>query len=132
MKNPNCPESSSEDKQVIHPRMRRERKTMKAMITIYCRAHHNTTNALCDDCEQLYSYSKFRLGLCPYQEEKPTCGNCTIHCYKSDMREKARKIMRFAGPRMTWRHPIMALFHLLDGFRKPPEFPKKEKAAKKN
>jgi len=125
MKNPHCPESSSEDQQDIHPRMRRERKTMRAMITIYCRAHHNTNKTLCDDCEQLYGYSKIRLGLCPFQEEKPTCGNCSIHCYKPDMREKTRQVMRFAGPRMTWRHPIMALFHLLDGFRKPPELRKK-------
>jgi hypothetical protein len=26
--------------------------------------------------------------------------------------------MRFAGPRMTWRHPVRALRHLLDKRRK--------------
>ena len=28
-----------------------------------------------------------------------------------------REVMRYAGPRMVYRHPILALFHLLDGFR---------------
>jgi hypothetical protein len=26
--------------------------------------------------------------------------------------------MRYSGPRMTFRHPVLALFHLLDGRRK--------------
>ena len=99
------------------------------MIAIYCHAHHGTKGSLCDECEEMVSYSSFRLGLCPFQENKPTCGNCTIHCYKPEMREKARRIMKFSGPRMTWRHPIMAFRHLIDGFRKPPKLPKKKKAA---
>jgi hypothetical protein len=28
--------------------------------------------------------------------------------------------MRYAGPRMIWSHPIMALRHLIDGRRKAP------------
>lgn len=122
--------NSSPSERQIHPRMIREKKTMKVMISLYCKANHNSTNRLCEECEQLYSYAKHRLGLCPFQQEKPTCGNCTIHCYKPDMREKARKVMRFSGPRMTWRHPILALFHLFDGFRKPPEIKKKKKVDK--
>ena len=27
-------------------------------------------------------------------------------------------MMRYAGPRMLWEHPIMSLRHWLDGFRK--------------
>jgi hypothetical protein len=26
--------------------------------------------------------------------------------------------MRYAGPRMAWRHPLLSLRHWLDGFRK--------------
>jgi hypothetical protein len=35
------------------------------------------------------------------------------------MRENIRKVMRYAGPRMIYHHPIMALRHLLDGRRTP-------------
>ena len=34
------------------------------------------------------------------------------------MREKIREVMKYAGPRMMSRHPILALFHFIDGFRK--------------
>jgi hypothetical protein len=29
-------------------------------------------------------------------------------------------VMRYAGPRMVWKHPVMSLRHWLDGFRKTP------------
>jgi hypothetical protein len=35
------------------------------------------------------------------------------------MREKVKGVMRYAGPRMTYRHPVLAIFHFLDGFKKP-------------
>jgi len=34
------------------------------------------------------------------------------------MRVKIREAMRYSGPLMTFRHPILALFHVLDGMRK--------------
>jgi hypothetical protein len=34
------------------------------------------------------------------------------------MRDKIRAVMRYAGPRMLSRHPILAFFHFLYGFRK--------------
>jgi hypothetical protein len=30
----------------------------------------------------------------------------------------AREVMRYAGPRMTWRHPWRALHHLFDKLRR--------------
>jgi hypothetical protein len=36
------------------------------------------------------------------------------------MRERIRTVMRYAGPRMALRHPLLALAHLLDSLRKPP------------
>ncbi len=30
------------------------------------------------------------------------------------MRERVRVVMRYAGPRMLFRHPILAVRHLLD------------------
>ena len=71
-----------------------------------------------------------RLDKCPFLEGKTTCANCPVHCYKSDMREKVREVMRYSGPRMTLRHPILAVFHLIDGLRKEPVRHREGKAAR--
>ncbi len=41
------------------------------------------------------------------------------------MRERIRDVMRFAGPRMPWRHPYLTLRHMLDGRKEPVELPRK-------
>ena len=105
---------------VAEKRMARERKTIQAMVRIYCRGEHHTQDGLCADCAELLTYAEHRLDKCPYQESKTTCANCPIHCYKPDKREQVREIMRYAGPRMLWRHPILALNHLIDGRQKEP------------
>ena len=100
-------------------RIKREEKTLEAMMGLYCRGHHRAEEGLCDDCAELLAYAKVRLEKCPFQEKKTTCANCPVHCYRPAMRERARDVMRYAGPRMLLRHPVLAFFHLLDGFRKP-------------
>ncbi len=45
------------------------------------------------------------------------------------MREKIRRVMRYAGPRMLLRHPVMALLHMVDGLRKEPSRPLRDKAS---
>jgi len=101
------------------PRLRREHLTMQRMVEIYCRDHHGAGAAIpCADCSQFLDYAEQRLEKCPYAEGKPTCAKCPIHCYKRAQREQARVIMRYAGPRMTFRHPWLALTHLLDKLRR--------------
>lgn len=108
-----------------HPRMTRERRTVEAMLEIYCagqhgRRQHAVAGGLCEDCEALREYAMQRLEKCPYQEGKTTCAKCPIHCYRPQMRTRIRTMMRYAGPRMLYRHPLMALQHMVDGFRKEP------------
>ncbi len=98
-------------------RMRRERETVHAMLALYCRGNHGRGPGLCHPCSKLQIYVDLRLARCPFAPDKPTCANCTVHCYRADMRERIREVMRWAGPRMTWRHPVMALWHLIDGRR---------------
>jgi YbgA-like uncharacterized protein len=43
------------------------------------------------------------------------------------MKEKIRQIMRYSGPKMIYYHPILALLHFFDGFRKGTTVKKKEK-----
>jgi len=90
------------------------------MIALYCRDHHHTEGELCNACRELVAYASVRLEHCPFQENKTTCGNCPIHCYKPQMREKIREVMRYSGPRMIWHHPLLAIGHMLDGLKKEP------------
>lgn len=59
----------------------------------------------------------------PYGEEKPTCNKCPIHCYKPEPKEQMRLVMRYSGPRMLLKHPILAVRHLLHEKREVPEKP---------
>ncbi len=100
-------------------RLARERLTMSKMISMYCSAHHESpSDGLCAACQEFQDYAEVRLQKCPYGEDKPTCANCPVHCYKPARRAQAAKIMRFAGPRMLLRHPMLAIAHQLDSFRK--------------
>lgn len=89
-----------------------EQATVLAMIRIYCRQIHQSKE-LCDECSHLWEYAEERLLKCPFGVEKPTCQNCTVHCYKPEMRQKIREVMRYAGPRMIRHHPVMAVRHLI-------------------
>lgn len=104
----------------IEHRLRRELRTVRAMIGLYCRKIHGKRKTLCDTCQSLWGYAQARIDRCPFQSDKPTCVNCTVHCYQPAMRQQIRVVMRYAGPRMTWHHPILTLFHLIDGRRPTP------------
>jgi len=108
------------------PRIRRERKTIEKMVRLYCRKTHGSTNGLCGECRELLDFANVRLTKCPFQEGKPTCEKCPIHCYKPDRREQMKRVMRFSGPRMIWRHPIVAIRHLVDAHREAPEVSKRK------
>ncbi|MBT8485923.1 MAG: nitrous oxide-stimulated promoter family protein [Phycisphaerales bacterium] len=101
-------------------RIRREKKTVSIMIEMYCRDQHDdpATPGLCDGCRELHEHAMLRIDKCPFCLAKPTCVNCPVHCYKKDMRARIREVMAYAGPRMMRRHPILAMMHVVDGFRK--------------
>lgn len=102
-------------------RRTREFKTIAVMLRMYCRAHHAVKDVLlCHDCTLLHDYAQRRLERCVFGEAKPTCANCTVHCYKPAMREHIRQVMAWAGPRMVWRHPVLAVRHVIDGHRPAP------------
>lgn len=92
----------------------REKQTVALMIRIYCNKKHGTKNTLCPDCKALSDYAIQRSDKCPFMETKTFCSNCRVHCYKADVREKIREVMRFSGPRMMFHHPIMAVRHVIE------------------
>lgn len=94
-------------------RISREKRTVERMVRLYCRKNERH-NSLCPACEKLLVYAHKRLSACPFEDNKPTCKRCPIHCYKPDMRERMRAVMRYAGPRMLFYHPLDAIVHLWD------------------
>lgn len=98
------------------PRIKRERNTIKVMVEIYCKNKHKSN--ICTDCQSLLDYANLKLSKCPYKKDKPTCKNCITHCYSEPEKSSIRNIMKYSGPRIIFYHPILAIQHLIDGFKK--------------
>jgi hypothetical protein len=115
---------------------------VELMIRMYCRDHHGDATAqeahqtgtaperdhgvgkgspLCPDCVPLLDYSLARIDACRFGSAKPTCARCTVHCYRPAMRTRIKAAMRYSGPRMTYRHPYLALCHLMDRRHEPED-----------
>ncbi|MGH0599832.1 nitrous oxide-stimulated promoter family protein [Bacillus mycoides] len=111
-------------------RIEREEKTISIMIDMYCKNEHKQ-NAICEKCQRLKDYAYFRLSKCPFQEKKPACQNCKIHCYKPDMKGLVKDVMKKSGPKMILKHPYFAVMHAVDIMKKSPDLPKRKKCKKK-
>lgn len=122
-----------------------EKRVVALMIRMYCRRHcrqqgrtakadrtdrtgdtnqadnssRTATSPLCPECAALLDYALRRLDSCRFENGKPSCRKCPVHCYRADMRERIRTVMRWAGPRMIFHHPIAATKHLLRELRSP-------------
>ena len=122
-----------------------EKKVVALMIRMYCRRHcrqqgrtditdqtdrtgdtnqadnssRTATSPLCPECAALLDYALRRLDSCRFGNGKPSCRKCPVHCYRADMRERIRTVMRWAGPRMIFSHPMAATRHLLRELRSP-------------
>jgi len=105
---------------MTNKRITREKETSEKMLKIYCQDKHGDNKGLCSSCQELYQYALQRLDRCKFQANKPTCEKCPIHCYRKDMRQQVREVMRYSGPRMIFKHPIAAIYHVLDSRRKVP------------
>ncbi len=113
-------------------RLAREYRTIAVMIDIHCRGHHEAPASACRACTDLLDYAGRRLHRCPFRDRKPTCANCAVHCYSDERRAQIKSVMRFAGPRMLWRHPLLAFVHIRDGWRAAPHLPKPRSAPRRS
>lgn len=95
---------------------KREQQIVEEMIRLYCRKHHEgydrKTGRMCLVCRQISDYARLRIEKCPFMETKTFCGNCSVHCYQPEMREKIRQMICFSGPGMLRYHPALALWHV--------------------
>ena len=119
-----------ESPEVVH-----DTRLLGDFAVIYCKGNHpdrirlplesegvelgvyKKTPQVCDECAELLRYSEKRRAFCP-KDPKPFCSYCDTHCYKEDMREYMRDVMRYAGPRSMWHgHAIDGIKHLIEGRR---------------
>ena len=86
------------------------------MIDIYCKGNGHSNNGICSECTALKDYAHLRVDKCPFMETKTFCSSCRVHCYKEDMRDMIREVMRYSGPRMLLHHPIITIRHMIEEF----------------
>lgn len=86
-----------------------ELETLQRLLDIYCSADEAARRP---GAERLLLYAAGRLAKCPHQP-KPVCRRCPTHCFSTEMRGLIREVMRFAGPRMPLRHPLLTLRYYL-------------------
>ena len=100
---------------------KKEKRFIPIMIKKYCKGWHKKQRKeqgirhsdVCKECQELTEYALFRLDKCPFKENKSFCSFCKIHCYKPEMRDKIKEVMRYSGPRMLATHPIFAISHVI-------------------
>lgn len=91
-----------------------EIETLEKMTRLYCRARHGGA-PLCPACLELLAAAGERLRRCP-RDPKPSCRRCPANCWPARLRERLREVMRYSGPRLPLRHPLLALKHYLKDF----------------
>lgn len=94
-------------------RIEREKRVVSLMIELYCRKKLGYDH-IPEEYRQLMEYAHRRLDGCKFGEHKSACKKCPVHCYKPDMRQRIREVMRWAGPRMILYSPMAAIRHLLN------------------
>lgn len=114
---------------------RYEKKLIPVMILKHCRGNHKAKRkeekvlkkCLCSECTKLNEYALFRLEKCPFKKNKGFCSFCKIHCYIQEYKTKIKDVMRYAGPRMLFSHPIFSISHVVQMIK----YKKKMKKAQK-
>jgi len=98
-------------------KIEREQETILKMVRIYCDRFHGPDGDMCSGCRDLAGYAVNSVSRCPYGANKPVCGRCPANCFSKDRYLSLSAIMRYAGPRMLYKHPLLAVRHLLDAVR---------------
>ncbi len=103
---------------------KKDLKILVRFVRIYCGAKHEgqekvlgevsdiagSDTLLCRECAAVVEHALEKRRRCPL-DPKPSCKNCSIHCYGRGHRERIREIMAFAGRRMILRGRIDYLRH---------------------
>jgi Nitrous oxide-stimulated promoter len=95
--------------------IRKDVKVLAGFISLYCRLEHGSADrqkpeisgididvelegniTMCPECRMLFTHGAVKRIVCPY-EPKPSCKQCTTHCYAGGYRERIREVMRTSG-----------------------------------
>ena len=98
-------------------------------ISLYCKSRHpehqktfyicknpkippltNSKLNFCTECRDLLDYAIERRIKCPL-DPKPMCKKCPVHCYRKDLREKIKEIMKESGIAMIKRGRLDMIYH---------------------
>lgn len=93
-------------------RKEQEKHLVGKMIDLYA-LHHRGDKDNSFDTAVLKAYAFSRVDHCRFGNEKPSCKNCPVHCYNAERKLQIRQVMRWAGPRIFFYHPISTLKHLM-------------------
>ncbi|MFK4567965.1 nitrous oxide-stimulated promoter family protein [Enterococcus sp. UD-01] len=86
------------------------------MIEVMIRLYYQKVNQADISEDRMLQYAQKRLEFCRFGEEKTTCQRCPIHCYQPKYRAQMKKIMRYSGPRMLFKHPYLTIRHAYRGW----------------
>lgn len=95
----------------IGPVIQEEKQTVMYMLDIYYSYPRHQGRQ--KEKQALEKYVMTRLDFCRFGDKKPTCKTCPKHCYRQDYQDKIQEVMRFSGPRMLMKHPILTFKHLI-------------------
>lgn len=86
------------------------------MIEVMIKLYYSKNESIADIEEnRMLTYALKRLQYCQFGEEKTTCKKCPVHCYQPRYKEQMKQIMRYSGPRMLVKHPVLTVKHGLRG-----------------
>ena len=89
----------------------KDRRVLEAMGSIYCQGNHadaqKDEGGMCPECRATIENTLSRAASCPYGHQ-----DCKTHCQRGDAQIRIKAIMRYAAPKMMFRHPIMAFEYL--------------------
>ncbi len=91
-----------------NPRLMREFIILSYMIELYCKRHHQHPT-LCNECLTL-------LALCKRGYEDGFNGTPATY-FDPEQQRQMREVMKWAGPRLFFRHPVLAIRYFLDDLK---------------
>lgn len=93
---------------MIKTRVELEKDIVLKMIDIYYKK-----NGTLEEKVELKAYATKRLIHCKFGNDKSFCSHCKIHCYAPKYKEQIKKVMKYSGPRIVFKHPIMVIRHII-------------------
>lgn len=93
------------DLKPVQDRREKERRLLSCMVAYYCRKNHGNRVRLCPECADVDRFIRQRCH-CPRQEATRLCRSCPAQCGRPELKEKLRRMVRYACPRMLFRHPV--------------------------